>query len=883
MILSKKFLTIFWSLIFFSGSSIAMEVKQNDSYVTLENLSNHCIIYARLYEFKENSYAFVNNYDRIAIEPGQSIKIKIPEMWEPEVETEKEKEEEGSKFAVKEYYFLFALDEQIVQVEHNKNEIIEGTKDQKLFEQKNVKLYEVLNPDEHIKLDVFLGKDTPLWATKKICRNIKDAELIFVQTEKYPSFEIGNKTDKTLFFAQYFCQTNPADPIHMFNCVRTSNVFQLEKGKLEKLENIVYDSRSEKIPEYFKSILIFSLFEDDLKESRYEGISIMRQFIRGTTRQQEGFFNLIENKNLQRIYVDHHPTGLMIHGYSWLPNLSKWFEKQLYQYAPYASDVLSKTHYNQFAAPIKEMIERIRQNDAIRKTTHEVLIKSDLNKGEKDSIKLRSEINKVALEKLIGSYEKYPNIALCLSGGGYRAMISSLGFVQGLQEDDNILDAAKYMAALSGSSWFMIKYLSQESQNISDLRKNIGPQLQEGSETEIGILYPGNFAQLIQVIAAIFPKFVFNQTITLTDIYGVALGYNLFAKLEDKKVQNGFSYFKNRVQTGQVPFPIVTAISELSGDKLWFEFTPFEVGTMGLNPKYDEKVPAFIPTESLGKRFINGKSVDDALELPIHNLMGIFGSAFSLKGADFAKHLKLDDIKQALKETGFEPLAQELKNKIDEFVKLSEQHSPEAIKFIGRDEEMAGRIPGGIIPNFLYKIDHPQLDKYKNDKIIELRDAGIEFNLPFPPLLRKEREVNLIIAFDASSNVLKEDASFKLFKDAEAYCQIHNLKFPEITNDLIGVLNKQNLTVIGDPDDPNALTIIYVPIIKNINLNPPLDKFEPTDQEFTGTFNFSYTKEQFNSLAEYARLNAFNLKPQIIDIIKRKTKALNKSFEQKGA
>jgi len=47
-------------------------------------------------------------------------------------------------------------------------------------------------------------------------------------------------------------------------------------------------------------------------------------------------------------------------------------------------------------------------------------------------------------------------------------------------------------------------------------------------------------------------------------------------------------------------------------------------------------------------------------------------------------------------------------------------------------------------------------------KRMELVDAGLMFNSPYPPLLRKQRSVDLILSFDFSAREKDEERPFKV-------------------------------------------------------------------------------------------------------------------------
>src|SRR5690606_27664772 len=83
-----------------------------------------------------------------------------------------------------------------------------------------------------------------------------------------------------------------------------------------------------------------------------------------------------------------------------------------------------------------------------------------------------------------------------------------------------------------------------------------------------------------------------------------------------------------------------------------------------------------------------------------------------------------------------------------------------------------GRISAAKVANFSYGMSQ---SKRKDDKILALSDAGIDFNLPYPPISgeRPERKVDIIIFLDASAGI-KEAPELKA---AEKYARDRNLKF----------------------------------------------------------------------------------------------------------
>ena len=60
----------------------------------------------------------------------------------------------------------------------------------------------------------------------------------------------------------------------------------------------------------------------------------------------------------------------------------------------------------------------------------------------------------------------------------------------------------------------------------------------------------------------------------------------------------------------------------------------------------------------------------------------------------------------------------------------------------------------------MHSLEKENICIYK--KRMELIDAGLMFNSPYPPLLRKQRSVDLILSFDFSARETDEERPFKV-------------------------------------------------------------------------------------------------------------------------
>ncbi|KAI9286677.1 acyl transferase/acyl hydrolase/lysophospholipase [Umbelopsis sp. AD052] len=174
--------------------------------------------------------------------------------------------------------------------------------------------------------------------------------------------------------------------------------------------------------------------------------------------------------------------------------------------------------------------------------------------------------------------------------------------------------------------------------------------------------------------------------------------------------------------------PTEKEVSEEQDVYQWFELTPFEVGS--------EELSAWIPTWAFGRTFEAGKGKN---RCPEQNLGTItFGSAFTATLAHFYQEVR-----------GLLPLTALLK--ADSTIKQYE----ESVTSIHP-------ISPASFPNPFYKLSPtpPAADPVNvrsesiiNSPELRLMDAGMDNNIPFYPLLRNGRSVDVIITFDLSADI----------------------------------------------------------------------------------------------------------------------------------
>jgi len=405
---------------------------------------------------------------------------------------------------------------------------------------------------------------------------------------------------------------------------------------------------------------------------------------------------------------------------------------------------------------------------------------------EKKARQNRLQINKKAIEdfletKLDTSYNT-PTIGVCCSGGGFRAAVATLGLLKGL-ETIGLIDAVTYFSALSGSTWCLASWLCQEI-SIEKLDAFLRFKLENALSSQK--LEEGAIAK------AIMRKACNGRHVSLADIWGGIMG-NIFLDKNDGTFgqKTYLDELGKKTSSGLCPIPLFNAV--IAEDEYhWMEFTPFEVGSTYLHAWVS-------PTDAFGKEFYNGLTTDKKEGETLSTELGIFGSAFALSIGDIWPYV-LDAIK----------------------------------KYIS----ISSSLPAGLswLYNFgAYRFSEPECNNptyglsgfpLEHQKRITLVDAGLDCNLPMPPLLR--RNVNLYIICDATADNL--GGKTKELNKVINFVKSHDIPFPTINLENI---EKKPFNIFYDEENQTAPVVIYIPNRFDIStLDLDYDK-----EEFSGVVN----------------------------------------------
>ncbi|MGZ6255020.1 MAG: hypothetical protein ACXWL5_03465, partial [Candidatus Chromulinivorax sp.] len=423
-----------------------------------------------------------------------------------------------------------------------------------------------------------------------------------------------------------------------------------------------------------------------------------------------------------------------------------------------------------------------------------------------------------------------------------------LGVILGL-EQIGLWDTLLYCAGLSGSTWTFAPYsyfYATEKINLSTFKKrtiNAIRRIAKPISVDSALHVIPKFSQfeLNSIYDNFFKRFAFDQYISSIDIYGTFIGNFALSTAGDKRFDINWSSIAPTIINGNIPLPLGSAVSFESVEKhnhyYWFEFNPFEVGS--------DQLQAYIPIQSFGSQYYNGKVVASyaghAPEYPLSFYLGMFGSAFTASLTDLVKHLGKKDFKIGSFNFSLEDLLH--------YTRTTSEQAPEYLRF-----------SPATFYNYTYGLPNHKLCFQKN---LKLFDAGMDFNIPLPLLMRPERKLDLIIMNNANNNST-------VLNFAEEFFIKEKIPFPALENYKIEDFQKI-ITILNDPRsdnyNPNIITIIYLPLVKNNDFSTTFDPVQCIESGFCQTLNFNYSQQQANLVIGLMEFNIKEAKDEIISVI----------------
>ncbi|XP_032649781.1 cytosolic phospholipase A2 epsilon-like [Chelonoidis abingdonii] len=449
----------------------------------------------------------------------------------------------------------------------------------------------------------------------------------------------------------------------------------------------------------------------------------------------------------------------------------------------------------------------------------------DLCTEEQNFLKNRKKVVAAALKKVLRLEEdlkdhEVPVVAVTTTGGGIRALTAMYGSILGLQKL-NVLDCVSYITGSSGTTWTMTNLYEDDDWSHKDLGELIIEARKQASKSKMSAF---SLESLKNYHRELSQRTQAGYKTSFIDLWGLMIE----SMLNDGKDEHKLSDQQKAVNWGQNPLPIYLALNvkdnvTTKDFREWVEFTPYEVGFL--------KYGAFIRAEDFGSEFFMGRLMKKLPESRICFMQGMWSSVFSKNLLD-AWHAADNS------EDFWHRWTQDRVTEIEEEPDLPE-----------RPHEMATCMytPAGGISNALRDIltdrpavskyhsflrgfqmhneytQHEQFSKWKDTMLdslpnqlrhtaehLELVDTAFFFDTSYPPLMRPERKVDVILHLNYSggSQTMPLDR-------ASTYFSEQGIPFPKPVLNEEERKNLKECYIFEDAENPGAPILLYFPLVND--------------------------------------------------------------------
>ncbi|KAH9952001.1 lysophospholipase [Amylocystis lapponica] len=374
-----------------------------------------------------------------------------------------------------------------------------------------------------------------------------------------------------------------------------------------------------------------------------------------------------------------------------------------------------------------------------------------------------------------------PTLGIATSGGSYRAAIFGAGVLNQLDGRNassvrsgmgGLLQAASYLAGLSGGGWLVSSLVQADFPSISDLV--FGSETYDGYGgwlTQFGLLAPStdlavDAAYIVELVQEVAGKALAGYPVTIADVWARALSRHFVngtnaGNFADNAVSHGAGITMSSIaQTSsfahhKIPFPILLSDSMsqhgnssniIPGNFVpisnpIYEFNVFETGS------FDPMLGAFTPTEFLG-------SWNDSICTTGFDQLSFIQSCSSM--IFNANNITSTSIQNS---------------SIGPILEILEDLIPES----GIELDTAA------VPNPFFGLS-PETYIDSTEQYLSLVDGGEDGQvIPLQPLLVQARNVEVILAIDATSDIDNFAAGTSMIAaQARAALFPHSYAFPAV-------------------------------------------------------------------------------------------------------
>ncbi|XP_051750600.1 cytosolic phospholipase A2 gamma-like isoform X6 [Ctenopharyngodon idella] len=537
----------------------------------------------------------------------------------------------------------------------------------------------------------------------------------------------------------------------------------------------------------------------------------------------------------------------------------------------------------------------------------EVRIKHSLNENEEEFVAKRRKSVLARLQKLQihCSETEVPNVALLGSGGGQRAMVGLLGSLVQLQKT-GLLDCVLYLSGISGSTWCMAS-LYQESDWSTKLETVKDKIIQRLSGP--GVSWTDAYAKL--------KKYYYEKDIfSLTDVWAAMFVTDYVKEIDEHTLTDHW----DQQSKDPFPIYTVIdkhCKQRKDGDP-WFEITPHEAGysltgafveTSSFGSKFENgrKIKNQPEMDMLYLQALCGSVLADRVEILkflwerikefFHHFLlkretGMFGE---ISKEDECYQLLMDLVDMnlsVLNDKDPSDLDESIRTKLNELTggehhlvfpkkKLNLTDKEAAKQYMKQfTEDVCNDLshcfsfwPFDIWTRIFICMDlwiwgrnydflHNMKDEAVPSTLLEsemrdYEDGGLLLNSPYFSVLRKERNIDLIISLDFS-----DDADpFTTVKEAAEMCKELNIPFPEVNIPSEDVKKPKDFYVFKGQ---NAPTVIHIPLFNVVNCGDDIEAYHKKYH----TFQRPYSAEMITDLMKFAGKNITNNKDNLLEQIR---------------
>uniref|UniRef100_A0A8C1NRH5 PLA2c domain-containing protein n=1 Tax=Cyprinus carpio TaxID=7962 RepID=A0A8C1NRH5_CYPCA len=500
--------------------------------------------------------------------------------------------------------------------------------------------------------------------------------------------------------------------------------------------------------------------------------------------------------------------------------------------------------------------------------------------------------------KIYCSEDAVPNIALLGSGGGQRAMVGLLGSLVQLDKA-GLLDCILYLSGVSGSTWCMASLYQEpdwstklETVKNKIIRRISGPGVRWGN-----------------ALAKLKKYYYGKDHFSLTDVWAVMIVTEYVKEIDECKLSDQWD------QHNKDPFPIYTVIDkqykQCKDEKdPWFEISPLEAGY--------SLTGAFVETSSFGSQFDNGSKKKLQDEMDMLYLQALCGSVladgdeirkflcvfmfvhyvFSSKDpnashAENSYQVLMDLVNMNLTVlNGKDPSAldQSIRKTLNEL--SGGKHMDFPTEKLNLTDKQAAKLcikqytkdmchnlrswfsfwPFGrlnclicrCMVQWIWGRKYDFLQNMNDESIPstllksetrDYEDTGLFMNSPYFSVLRKERNIDLIISLDFS-----DGDPFMTVREAAEMCEKLKIPFPEVNIPSEDVEKPKDFYVFKGTNTP---TVIHIPLFNVVNCG---DDIETWSNKYR-TFQVPYSAEMITELMEVAGKNISNNREKLLEQI----------------